>query len=71
MCSELVPEIWSFAKLNLPTTSTNVTWIDTNAWVQSGYPVQCIRRPMPRLMLTGMGTRMDVRSWCTTLTPTP
>ncbi len=40
MCNELVPEIWSFAAKSLATTGTNLTWVDTNAWVQSGNPVR-------------------------------
>ena len=40
MISELVPEIWNFAVKSLPTTGTNLTWVDTNSWVQTGYPVR-------------------------------
>lgn len=40
MCSELVPEIWSFAAKDLPTGGTNLVWVDTNNWVQTGYPVR-------------------------------
>jgi hypothetical protein len=39
-CNDLMAEIWSFGVKNLATTGTNVTWIDTNAWVVSGYPLR-------------------------------
>ncbi len=39
-CNELAPEIWSFATLALPTTGTNLTWVDTNAWISTGIPVR-------------------------------
>ncbi|HMO52520.1 MAG TPA: hypothetical protein PKE26_09045 [Kiritimatiellia bacterium] len=40
-CNDLLAEIWSFAVRELPTTGTNqITWIDTNAWIQTGLPVR-------------------------------
>ena len=39
-CNELVPEIWNFAAKNLATTGTNLTWLDTNAWVAVGIPTR-------------------------------
>lgn len=40
MCSDLLAEVWSFATKALPTTGTNVTWVDTNTWVFTGNPVR-------------------------------
>ncbi len=40
-CNDLLPEVWSFAVRELSTAGTNqITWIDTNAWIQSGLPVR-------------------------------
>lgn len=39
--NDLLPEIWSFAVRELPTTGTNqITWTDTNSWIQTGLPVR-------------------------------
>lgn len=40
MCNDLMGEVWGFAAKSLPTTGTNLTWVDTNAWVFSGMPVR-------------------------------
>lgn len=40
MCNDLVGEVWGFAAKSLPTTGTNLTWVDTNTWVFSGMPVR-------------------------------
>ncbi len=39
-CNELAPEIWNIATLALPTTGTNLTWVDTNSWISTGIPVR-------------------------------
>ncbi len=40
-CNDILPEIWIIAVRELATSGTNqVTWIDTNAWIQSGLPVR-------------------------------
>ncbi|HMP00467.1 MAG TPA: thrombospondin type 3 repeat-containing protein [Kiritimatiellia bacterium] len=40
-CNDLLSYIWSFSVRELPTTGTNqITWTDTNAWIQTGLPVR-------------------------------
>jgi hypothetical protein len=39
-CNDLMAEVWGFGVKNLATTGTNVTWLDTNSWVASGFPTR-------------------------------
>jgi hypothetical protein len=39
-CNDLMAEVWGFGAKGLATTGTNVTWVDTNAWVVAGFPTR-------------------------------